>query len=98
MDKYIYAYFNTLGGFFGKPFVEDLPSEEFIHGFYQGLYGADLATLNSIKEDDLYLIGKFNNVTGDIVSCKECIAHLCDIATTIISKKFPSEVIKDEKN
>lgn len=95
MKKYCFAYQNVLGGFYGTPFFVDHSKEEFVGLFTQSLYSADLKTLSSLKEDDLYYLGYFDNVTGSFVSEVEFVAHLSELVTEIIAKK--SQVEKEEK-
>lgn len=88
MKKYIYCYFNTLGGFYGQPFFADHIPEEFVKIYNQSLFSADKETLESLKEDDLYYLGNFDNESGVIDSKIEFLCHLTDTANTIIAKKF----------
>lgn len=87
MIKHIYAYFNTLGGFYGKPFIEDLAPEDFVGAFTQSLYGAPKEVLESIKEDDLFYLGSFDNIKGVIIPNNENLIHLSEIAGKILLTK-----------
>lgn len=87
MRQYIYAYYNRLAGFYGKPFFDNVKPEEFVPGFNQGLFGAPNEVLESLKEVDLYYLGSFDNVDGTIESKNDFLQHLSEIVAEIQAKK-----------
>lgn len=84
MKLNVYCYYNTLGGFFGKPFLEVIAPEDFVAQLTQSMYGAKEDVLESLKEDDLYCLGVFDNVTGELVSSKEFLVHVGEIANKVL--------------
>lgn len=96
MKKYIYAYYNKLGGFYGLPFVADYDKDVYLEIFQQSLYAQDKKTLDSLLEDDLYLVGTFDNRTAEIVPCNEFLIHCSEYASLVIAKKF-SNVVENGK-
>lgn len=85
--KYIFAYFNKLGDFFGQPFVVD-HKDEFPKILGQSLYAAKKEDLESLKEDDLYYLGSFNNESGELLPSKEFVTSMSGMVSEILVKKF----------
>lgn len=83
----IFAYYNVLGGFFGQPQFVVGDKEQHVEMFKQSLYRADVKTLRSLLEDDLYFLGVFDNESGVIESSKEFVMHCSDIASSILNVK-----------
>lgn len=94
MKKYIYGYFNKLGGFFGNPFFHDLPKETFKEYLFQSLFAAKEEELNDVKECELYALGEFDNETSEIKYEKEYILNCSTLVEEVLSRKGAS---KDEK-
>lgn len=87
MKLNVYCFFNNFGGFFGKPFLEVIEPDKYVEQFKQSLFGASVEVLESLKEDDLYFLGTFDNVTGELESNKEFLIHLSEHVGTLLSKK-----------
>ena len=87
MIKYCFAYFNKLGDFFGQPFFTD-HKDEFPAILKQNLFAAEKETLESLKEDDLYYLGSFDNVTGEIKAEKTFIASMSGDVAEVLLKKY----------
>lgn len=85
--KYCFAYFNKLGDFYGQPFFVD-HKDEFVKILHQSLYAAKQDDLETLKEDDLYFIGSFNNETGDFKPEKEFVCSMSGMVSEILVKKF----------
>ena len=87
MIKYCFAYFNKLGDFYGQPFFID-QKDEFVKSLSQILYAAKKEELESLKEDDLFLIGDFDNETGVFTPCKEFKMSMSGISSEVLLKKY----------
>ena len=90
MIKYCYAYYNKLGNFYGMPFFVD-HKEEFPSILRQSLYAAKKEQLEELQEEELYLIGSFNNETGEFKAEKEFVTALSGMVSEILAKKFRGE-------
>lgn len=88
MKLKIYCYENKLGAFFGKPFYDVLSGNDFLDQYKQVLFGADEETLKSLLEDNLYCLGEFDNITGEILPQKDFICSLGEVASEVLAKKF----------
>lgn len=87
MIKHCFAYFNKLGDFYGQPFFTD-QKDEFVASLRQLLFAAKEEDLETLKEDDLYYIGSFDNVSGEFKPAKEFIASMSGVSCEILSKKY----------
>ena len=87
MIKYCFAYFNKLGDFFGQPFFAD-HKEEFVKVLHQSLYAGKQEELESLKEDDLYFIGSFDNETGEFKAEKTFMCSMSGAVSEVLLKKF----------
>lgn len=89
----IFCYYNNLGSFFGKPFIESNVSnkDDFKEFFRQQLFGASEHLLNSLIENDVYFLGYFDSSTGCIDSVKEFLFHAGELANQVLSVKFKKE-------
>lgn len=90
MKKYCFAYFNKLGDFYGQPFFTD-HKEEFVKILNQSLYAAKQEELESLKEDDLYFIGTFDNETGEFVAEKSFVCSMSGTCSEVLTKKYGVE-------
>lgn len=93
MIKFCFAYFNKLGDFYGQPFFVE-SKEGFTGSLRQALFAAKQDDLESLKEDDLYFIGEFNNETGEFKPSKEFVTSMSGMVTEVLLKKYGVE----EKN
>lgn len=91
MKKYCYAYFNKLGDFYGQPFFVD-HKEEFVAILRQNLFAAKKDELEALKEDDLYFIGEFDNVTGTFEAKKDFITSMSGLCSEVLVKKYGEKV------
>ena len=89
MILHIYANFNTLGSFFSTPVVEKITPEEMVKDYGQIVCGLDQASLNRLKECDLYYLGSYDNVSGKIEPKVDFLLHCGDICN-----KFIIQVVK----
>lgn len=98
MKLYIYANFNNLGGFFGQFATERIEPQEMVENYAQVVCGLDKEYLFKLKECDLYCLGSFDNVTGEIIPEKSFLLHCGEVASRILgnSKDEESEEVKDE--
>lgn len=87
MIKYCFAYFNKLGDFYGQPFFTDA-KEQFVKSLHQVLYGVKQDDLESLKEDDLYFIGSFDNESGEFTPVKEFICSMSGLCSEVLVKKY----------
>lgn len=97
MIKYMYSYYNALAGHYQTPYISDfsLMDTEAIKGFLgESLFYANSEVLNSLKENDLYLVGKFDTSTGCIEVCNEFIIHLSELINRVIAAKGDENVGK----
>ena len=97
MIKHVFAYFNELGGFFGKPIFSEF-KDDFVKEITQSLYGANQETLESLSDDSLYYLGTFDNETGLLESKKEFVASLSPICKEVLLKKFGVKKDARDKN
>ena len=81
MILHIYVNYNVLGDFFSSPIVEKITPEEMSKDYAQILAGLDKETLKRLKECDLYCLGTYDNVSGEIVPKKDFILHCGDVAS-----------------
>ena len=87
MIKHCFAYFNKLGDFYGQPFFTD-HKDDFVKALNQALYAAKEEELESLKEDDLYYIGAFDNESGEFKPEKSFVCSMSGTVSEILTKKF----------
>lgn len=85
---YIYAYYDNLGGFYGKPFFAPNAPEDFFTGLVQSLYGANKEALEGLIQSSICCLGTYDNITGVLSSEVQNLGSLSEVCTTIIAKKF----------
>lgn len=69
MKQLVYSYYNKLGGFYNKPFVEALPKEAIAQSIARTcVVERETAKKSHLDETALYVIGEFDDVTGKIVA------------------------------
>lgn len=69
MIKYIYAFKNKLGGFYNSPFIENTKPEDYPEAFKQSLFCGPVENFERLKENEIYFLGSFDNITGVITAC-----------------------------
>lgn len=94
MKKYCYAYFNKLGAFYGVPFFVD-HKEGFEQILNQSLFSAEKDVLERLKEEELYYLGEFDNVTAEFKYEKEFVCSMSSMVSDVIAKKFGKEGEQD---
>lgn len=80
MTLYVYANYNVLAGFFGSFVCERIEPDEMVKDYGQIISGIDVEGLKKLKECDLYCMGKFDNVSGELVPEKTFLLHCGEIA------------------
>ena len=95
MKLYIYANLNVLGGFFGSVITERVEPEEMKQDYVQVVCGLPQEDLLRLKECDLYCLGSFDNVSGEIIPEKTFLLHCGEVTSRFI--KVPEEVKEDGK-
>ena len=94
MKLYIYANLNVLGGFFGSMITERVEPDEMIKDYAQIVCGLPQEALHNLKECDLYCLGSFDNVSGEIVPEKQFLLHCGEVVERFI-KPVDCEVKED---
>ena len=84
MMLYIYANLNIEGGFFGSVITERIEPEELKENYVQLVVGLDQTSLLRLKECDLYCLGKFDNVSGEIIPEKQFLLHCGEVVSRFI--------------
>lgn len=92
MILHIYANMNVVGEFFSSPIVEKVTPEEMIKDYAQVVCGLPQDTLQRLKECDLYCLGTYDNVSGEIVPKKTFLLHCGEVCSRFIK----DEVKKDK--
>lgn len=90
MIKHCFAYFNKLGDFFGTPFFTD-QKDEFVKSLNQALYAAKKEDLESLKSDDLFYIGLFDNESGVFSPEKTFVCSMSGLCSEVLLKKYGVE-------
>lgn len=93
MILHIYANFNVVGEFFSSPIVEKITPEEISKDYGQMISGLDQVTLKKLSECDLYCLGSYDNVSGDIVPKKEFLLHCGEVASRFIKSDEKKEEV-----
>lgn len=86
MKLYIYANLNVLGGFFGSVITERVEPEEIKQDYAQVVAGLPQDALISLRECDLYCLGSFDNVSGEIVPEKQFLLHCGEVVNRFIKE------------
>lgn len=94
MKLFVYAYYNQLGGFFGQPFVDKNEPGDMAQELKQALICLkDDKTLDHLKEEDLFKLGVYDNITGDIIYEKEFVCHCSDIVVSVAKLREHKESV-----
>ena len=93
MILHIYVNYNVLGDFFSSPIVEKITPEEMSKDYAQMICGLDQDVLKKLKECDLYCLGTFDNVSGEIVPKKDFILHCGDAASRFLKDEVKKEEV-----
>lgn len=91
MILHIYVNYNVLGDFFSTPIVEKITPEEIAKDYVQMIAGLDQDTLKKLKECDLYCLGTYDNVSGQIVPSKDFILHCGDAVSHYLKEDVKKE-------
>lgn len=84
MILHIYANLNCEGEFFSAPMFEKVTPEEMSKDYVQIVAGLDQSYLKRLKVCDLYCLGSFDNVSGEIVPEKTFLLHCGDVCSRFI--------------
>lgn len=93
MKLYIFANLNVLGEFFSTPMVEKITPEEMIKDYVQVVAGCSKDILEKLKECDLYCLGSFDNVSGEIVPKKEFLLHCGEVCSRFIKEEKKTDEV-----
>lgn len=64
----------------------------------QSLYSAEKEALEHLKEEELYYLGSFDNVSGEFEVCKDFVVSLSGMVEEVLSRRFGKEVFNDERS
>lgn len=92
MKLYIFANLNVIGEFFSSPIIEKITPEEMVKDYAQVVCGLPQETLARLKECDLYCLGSYDNVSGEIVPKKEFLLHCGEVCSRFIKEEKKDEV------
>lgn len=92
MILYIYANMNTAGEFFSWPCFDKITPEEMAKDYVQQVVSLPQDALKRLKECDLYCLGKFDNVSGEIIPEKTFILHCGEVCSRFIKEDKKDEV------
>lgn len=98
MMLYIYANLNVLGGFFGSVITERVEPDELKQDYVQVVAGLPQEALHQLKECDLYCLGRFDNVSGEIIPEKTFILHCAEVVNRFIKVPEESENGREEND
>lgn len=98
MKLYIYANYNQLAGFFGSVITERIEPQEMVKDYAQIVCGLEKKYLEGLKECDLYCLGSFDNVTGEILPEKSFLLHCGEVVSRFIKQESEEKVDGREKN
>lgn len=95
MKQYIYANYNRLGDFYCGMMFDQTNPDDMKVSYRQIVCNLDEKALSFLKECELYYLGEFDNVTGEIIAKKEFMLNCGDVIDQVLSVK--GKVIEDEK-
>jgi len=88
MKYYFYTNYNVLGGFFIPGVIcEKISPEEMKDAYVQVVAGLPQDALIALKECDLYCLGSFDNVSGEVIPEKTFILHCGDVTSRFIKEE-----------
>lgn len=93
MILHIYANMNVEGEFFSSPIVEKITPEEMVKDYAQIVCGLSRDALLRLKECDLYCLGYFDNVSGQIVPEKTFLLHCGEVCSRFIKDEVKKEEV-----
>lgn len=94
MNKYIYCYFNKVLGFYSTPFALDAEPDKEKDIFIRDLSVLSDTDLDTLKEDDLYFLGVFNDEMGEFdVSCRQ---FVLPVSRLVYQIKAGRKALEDE--
>ena len=82
-NNIISRFFNNLGGFFGEPVTVLFEPKTYCELVKQSVCSQDAKDHAKLKECDLYLLGTFDNISGELISCKEFVSHCSDLLPNV---------------
>lgn len=94
MKLYMYANYNQLAGFFGSIICERIEPEEMQKDYAQIVCGLDEKSKLMLRECDLYCLGSFDNVTGEVIPEKTFLLHCGEVVSRFLKIE---EEKKDEQ-
>lgn len=87
MTLYMYAYRNTNGNFFGAPFNTGDDVDVTAEKYARLCFAADDKQLNSLVDDELWLIGTFDDVTGVVTPKHEFVINVGSIVSQVLAAR-----------
>lgn len=79
MTLYVYANYNVLAGFFGPFVCERIEPDEMVKDYAQIVSGIPEDGLKKLQECDLYCMGSFDNVSGELKPEKTFLLHCGEV-------------------
>lgn len=92
MILHIYVNFNVVGDFFSSPIVEKVTPEEMTKDYVQIISGLPQDALIKLKECDLYCLGTYDNVSGEIIPEKRFLLHCGEVCSRFLKEEKKEEV------
>lgn len=93
MILHIYANFNNEGEFFGQEVFEHIDPDEMIENYAQIISGLPKVALERLKSCDLYCLGSFDNVSGQIVPEKTFLLHCGEVCSRYLKEDVKKEEV-----
>lgn len=87
MKKYMYAFRNKLGGFYGDVFNDIKEPNLYAESLQQSMFSATIEQLMSLSEDELYCLGTIDNLSGVIVPANEFVFDVSSAVNRLIILK-----------
>lgn len=96
MKKYLYAYRNKLGGFFGNVFTDDHEPAVYAESLQQSMFGATIEQLGALCEDELYCLGTYDNLSGIVIAENTFILDVSAIVARLVLLKKAQSMTNEE--
>lgn len=94
MKLYMYAYRNAVGNFYSSPFNSGDDVDIAAEKFARMLYAADDKQLDSVSDDELYLIGVFDDSTGEVTPCSQFVVNM----GSLVKQVRLARAVKDDED
>lgn len=83
MNIYLYAYRDNVGNFYGAPFNSGDDPDIVAVKFPRMCFAADDKQLDSLVNNELYLVGIFDDVKGEVTPCSQFIVNMGEIVKQV---------------